>query len=323
MKAIQVEKPGGTDALQLKDSPVPECGPDDVLVEIKAAGINFIDIYLRTGLYKPPLYPYTPGKEGSGIITAVGKNVKDLKPGDKVAFCSGGTGTYAEFAAIPANQVVLMPESLSFETAAAAMLQGLTAYYLTHQTFLLNKSHTALIHAGAGGVGLLLIQMAKLIGAKVLTTVSTDEKAKMAKMAGADEVIIYTRESFFEKVMQNTQDSGVNVVYDSVGKTTVDDSLKSLTIRGMLVLYGQSSGPVPPLEISKLAAKSTFLTRPNLVQYTRTKEELNSMSSALFDLITSGKLKITIGQRYKLEHAAQAQADLEARKTVGKSIFLI
>ncbi len=323
MKAIQVAQAGGIEQLQLQECDIPQYGPDDVLVQAKVAGINFIDIYNRTGLYKPAYYPYIPGKEGSGVISAVGSQVKHLKPGDRVAYCEAGSGTYAEFVAIPAKEVVLIPESISFETAAAAMLQGLTAYYLSHITFPLHSHHIALIHAGAGGVGLLLIQMAKLLGAKIITTVSSDEKAKLAKSAGADNVIIYTRESFLEAVMSLTQASGVNVAYDSVGKTTFEDSMKSLAIRGMLVSYGQSSGPVATVDMLKLAGKSLFLTRPSLGHYLMTQTELNTMSSALFNLIQKNKIKITIGQRYPLADVAKAHADLEGRKTMGKSILVI
>lgn len=323
MKAILIKQAGGIEQLQLQECDMPQCGPDDVLVQMKVVGINFIDINLRKGSYKPPYYPFIPGKEGAGEVMEVGHNVKHLKPGDRVTFCFSGSGTYAEFVAIPANQVVVIPESISFEIAAATMLQGLTAYYLSHKTFPLNSHHTALIHAGAGGVGLLLIQMAKARNAKVITTVSTEEKAKLAKEAGADHVILYTRESFLEKVKSLTHDSGVNVVYDAVGKTTFDDSLKSLAVRGMLVSYGQASGAVPPFELSRLSEKSLFLTRPTLMHYIMTKAELDEMSAALFDLIQKEKLKIIIGQRYALADAAKAQADMEERKTVGKSILIV
>lgn len=323
MQAILVNEPGGSEKLQLQEVVTPKCKPDEVLVEIKAAGINYIDVYIRTGLYPSAQYPYTPGKEGSGIITTIGENVKEFKVGDRVAFSSGGSGSYAQYTAIPAAQVVPIPASLSFEIAAAAMLQGLTAYYLSHLTFPLNKNHTALIHAGAGGVGLLLIQLAKSIGAQVITTVSTADKAKLAQAAGADEVVIYTQDSFVDVVMQNTHNRGVDVVYDAVGKTTFDDSLKSLAIRGMLVSYGQASGPVPPVPLSKLAEKSLYLTRPSLSHYTRNQQELTDLAAKLFALISGGKLKITIGQKYTLAEAVKAHNDLEARKTIGKSLLLL
>lgn len=323
MQAIKVQAPGNTDQLQLIECPIPICNPDDVLVEIKAAGLNFIDIYIRTGLYKSPHYPYIPGKEGSGIIISVGKNVRHLNEGDRVAFCVGGTGTYAEFAVIPADQVVLIPEKISFEIAAAAMLQGLTAYYLSHLTFALNKNHIALIHAGAGGVGLLLIQMAKIIGAKIITTVSSDDKKELVKQAGADHVVIYTRESFYDAVMNDTNNMGVDVVYDAVGKTTFNDSLRSLKLRGMLVSYGQASGSIPHFDIRQLSEKSVYLTRPILNHYTNTQAELNQLTAVLFNLILEKKLNITIGQTYALADAKKAQDDLEQRKTFGKSLLLI
>lgn len=323
MRAIQVKQAGGPEQLILQEVPAPDYGVEDVLVQIKAAGINYIDIYLRTGLYPPAHYPYTPGKEGSGIVVAVGKNVNEIKEGDRVAFCGTSTGSYAEFVALPADQIVVIPDSISFEMAAAVMLQGLTAYYLSHLTFPIKKDDEVLIHAGAGGVGLLLIQMAKLRGAKIITTVSTEDKAALAKKAGANDIAIYTQESFLEKVKQVTKNLGVHVVYDAVGKTTFDDSLKSLRVRGMLVSYGQASGPVPPFNVAKLAEKSLYITRPMLIHYTQTKAELRTMAADLFSLIGSGKLNITIGQHYSLTEAAKAHRDLEERKTIGKSIILV
>lgn len=323
MRCIQVAKAGGPEELKAKECSVPEIGSDDVLINIKAAGINYIDIYIRNGLYKPSHYPYTPGKEGSGIINKVGENVKDLKPGDRVAFCLDGSGSYAEYAAVPGNQVVKIPDTLSFEMAGAIMLQGLTAYYLSHLTYQLGEGDIALIHAGAGGVGLLLIQIAKLLKAKVITTVSSVEKAKLAEIAGADEVVIYTEESFLQKTLDYTNGQGVNVVYDGIGKNTFADSMKSLTTRGMLVSFGQASGPVPPVELSKLAEKSLYLTRPSLSNYARTHKELQTMAAALFNILNEGKLEVTIGQLYALEEAATAHANLESRKTIGKSILII
>lgn len=321
MKAIVVRNPGGHSELKLETLPVPSYAPDEVLVKTKIVGINFIDIYIRNGLYPVANYPYIPGKEGSGVIEAVGSNVKDLKPGDRVVFCTAGSGTYAEYVAIPADEVVIIPDAISFETAAAAMLQGLTAYYLTHLTFPLAKHNSALIHAGAGGVGRLLIQIAKIIGARVITTVSSQEKEKITNELHADLTVIYTQQSFLASVKKFTQNNGVNVVYDAVGKTTFDDSLLSLAVRGMLVSYGQASGPIPPLELSRLSEKSLYITRPRLVSYTRNKAELNQLAQSLFDLILNHKLDIAIGQRYPLEDAAKAQLDLESRKTIAKSIL--
>jgi len=323
MKAIQVKQPGNVDQLHFVECDIPVYSANDVVIQLKAIGINFIDIYTRTGLYQPPHYPYTPGKEGSGVVTSVGKNVTDFKIGDRVAFCFAGSGSYAEYVVIDSNQVVLVPDDISFELAAASLLQGLTAYYLSHLTFPLNKNHTALIHAGAGGVGLLLIQMAKSLHAKVITTVSTQEKAKWTKDAGADETILYTQELFLKKVNEITNHLGVNVVYDAVGKTTFDDSLKSLALRGMLVSYGQASGPIPPLELTRLSERSLYITRPVLGHYANNKNALRQMASALFSLITSNELKITIGQQYSLKDAAKAHTDLETRQTIGKSILLV
>ncbi len=323
MKAILINAAGNADQLHLQECPVPTCGPDDVLVQIKAAGINYIDIYTRNGLYKPPHYPYIPGKEGSGIVHAIGSHVKKFQVGDRVTFCVGGTGTYAEFAVLPAKYVVHLPPEISFEIAAAAILQGLTAYYLTHQTFLLAKNQTALIHAGAGGVGLLLIQLAKMLGANVITTVSTTEKMQQVKNMGADIIVNYTQASFLDAIMTYTQQVGVNVVYDAVGKTTFNDSLKSLALRGMLVSYGQASGPPDPMPMSALAEKSLYLTRPTLAHYTRTENELTQLANNLFDLIIKQKLLITIGQRYALKDAVAAHQDLESRKTIGKSVLVV
>lgn len=323
MKAIVVKETGGIDKLQLQEIPTPVCKPDEVLIQLKASGINYVDVYFRTGLYPVAQIPFVPGMEGSGVVTAIGAAVKNIKVGERVAFTAGGSGAYAEFAAIPAAQVVKIPAAISFETAAAAMLQGMTAYYLTHLTFALQKNQTALIHAGAGGVGLLLIQMAKKIGAHVITTVSTADKAKFAKAAGADEVVVYTQNSFLDAVMQYTHKVGVDVVYDAVGNTTFIDGLKALTIRGMMVSYGQASGPIPPFSLTSLSEKSLYLTRPSLFHYTRTEKELTALAENLFGLIENDKLNILIGNKYPLAEAAQAHADLEGRKTIGKSILIM
>ena len=322
MHAIRVAAPGNAEQLVYKECEQPQPGPQDILVKIKAIGINYIDIYIRTGLYKPPSYPYTPGKEASGEVVAVGDQVKDFTTGDRVAFCSNNSGTYAEYVVVPADQAVHIPDSMDYEIAAAAMLQGLTAYYLTHLTIALHNKHIILVHAGAGGVGLLLIQMARMIGVQVFTTVSGEAKEKIAKKAGADHVIIYSRDSFHEAIQNLTKGKGVDVVYDAVGKDTFADSLLCLTTRGMLVSFGQASGPIPPFDISKLAEKSLYLTRPSLFHYAKTKEELRSMSAALFEFISKKGLQIQIGQRYALRHAAKAHRDLEERRTVAKSILL-
>jgi len=321
MQAISVDKAGDSSVLKYTDVSEPICGDDEVLIKLKAIGINFIDIYIRQGLYPVAAYPYIPGKEGSGDVIAVGKNVKDIKVGDRVGFCNGGRGSYSEIAAVLAEQVVPLPDNISYEIAAASLLQGLTAVYLTHATYHLQKNDVALVHAGAGGVGLLLIQIAKILGATVITTVSTPDKAEMVKNAGADKIILYSKENFREEVMRFTNNVGVNVVYDAVGKTTFMDSLASLTTRGMLVSYGQASGPVEPLPLSALAPQSLYLTRPTLFHYTKTKSELLALTKILFDLIQTNKITVTIGQQYLLKDAALAHQNLESRKTVGKSLL--
>ncbi len=322
MKAIVVSQPGGAEQLVYQDYETPTPNDNQILVKLKAIGINYIDINFRSGAYKTEL-PFIPGKEGCGEIVALGKNVQHFKLGDRVAFCNGSSGSYAEYATVIADQAVPVPQGLSDELAAAALLQGLTAYYLTHLTFQLNKNHGALIHAGAGGVGQLLIQMAKSLGANVISTVSTDTKADLAKSAGADHVINYANKEFANQVMELTQNKGVNVVYDAVGKDTFDQSLKSLTTRGMLVLYGQASGPVPPIDLGVLSGKSLYITRPVLFNYIATRDELLTLSQALFDFILHKGLRVQIGQRYGLQDAMKAHKDLEERRTVGKSILLV
>lgn len=323
MKAIVVTKAGGPEQLIPQECPIPEPGPNEVLVKTKAIGVNFIDINLRRGVYKPEKYPYIPGKEASGEVVSVGDKVKDIAAGDRVAFCNSITGTYAEYTLVKADQAVKIPEKMNYEIAAAVMLQGLTAYYLSHLTIKLKPSDTVLIHAGAGGVALLLIQMAKHLGAEVIATVSSEAKAKLAKSVGADHTIIYSQYSFLEIVMELTNNKGVNVVYDAVGQDTFDKSLSSLAVRGMLVTYGQASGPVPPIELNRLAEKSLYVTRPSLFHYAATKEELSSMSNALFDYILNKGLQVEIGQHYQLSNAEQGHRDLEQRRTVGKSILLL
>lgn len=323
MKAIQVAKAGGPEQLIYQECPTPIASSKEVLVKQKAIGINFIDIYIREGLYRAPSYPYIPGKEGAGEVVAVGSEVRDIKVGDRVSYWNAASGAYAEYAVVPEQQAVQIPDGLDFETAAATMLQGLTAYYLSHLTILLKPEHTVLIHAGAGGVGLLLIQLAKLIGAKVITTVSSETKTKYAKAAGADHIILYTKESFQAAVMALTNNNGVDVVYDSIGKDTFYDSLASLTVRGMLVSFGQSSGVVSPLELSKLSEKSLYLTRPSLFHYAADRQQLQSMAKAVFDYILKKQLQIQIGQRYPLRDAATAHRDLAERRTVAKSILLV
>ena len=321
MNAIQVKQPGGVDALELVDLPIPQPKPNEAIVKIAAAGVNFIDIYLREGRYKAPL-PFVNGQEAAGTVSAVGAEVKSVKPGDRVAYTSV-PGSYAEYAAVPADRLVLIPKGVSDREAAAAMLQGMTAQYLAYDSFPLRKGDTALIHAAAGGVGLLLVQMAHNIGARVIGTVSTEEKAKLAREAGADEVILYTKSDFEAETKRLTGGKGVDVVYDSVGKTTFEKGLNLIRPRGMMVLYGGSSGAVPPFDPIALTQKgSLFLTRPSLQHYIITRDELMARATAVFNMIGAGKLKLRIEHTYKLEDAQQAHRDLEGRKTTGKLLLI-
>ena len=321
MKAIQVSQPGGPEAMQLVDLPVPTPKPNEAVVKIVAAGANFIDVYNREGRYKVPT-PFVLEQEAAGTITALGSGVTNLKAGDRVAY-TGVLGAYADYAAVPADRLVKIPDRVSDQQAAAAMLQGMTAHYLSHDTFPLKKGQTTLIHAAAGGVGLLLVQMAHNIGARVIGTVSPEEKARMARDAGANEVILYTQVDFESETRRLTNGKGVDVVYDSVGKTTFDKGLNVLLPRGMMVLFGGSSGPVPPFDPLLLTQKgSLFLTRPSLNHYIRTNDELEARAGAVLDMIQSGILKLRIGHTYRLSDAQQAHRDLEGRKTTGKLLLI-
>ena len=320
MKAIRIYERGKPNVMYYEDIEDPSIGDDDVLIEISAIGVNFIDTYQRSGLYQVPL-PFTPGSEASGTVLSVGRNVSEVREGDRVAY-SGILGAYAEKSVVPASRLVLLPSGLDANSCAAALLQGMTAHYLSQTTYKISSGDTVLIHAGAGGVGLLLIQMAKLLGARVLTTVSTPEKAKLAVEAGADEVIRYTEEDVVGKIMEITKGLGVQVVYDSVGQQTFDSSLKCLTPRGTLVLFGQSSGMVSAKSPNDLAAGSYFLTRPRLDDHVRNRDELLWRAGEVFSSIESGDLKIRIGQSYKLFEAAKAHEDLEGRKTTGKALLI-
>ncbi len=322
MKAIQVKQVGGPEAMEFAEVPVPQPKPNEAVVKIAAAGVNFIDVYNREGRYKQPL-PFVLGQEAAGSVSAVGGNVKSLNPGDRVAY-AGVMGSYAEYAAVPADRLVKVPQGVDDRQAAAAMLQGMTAHYLAHDTFPLKRGDTALVHAAAGGVGLLLVQMAHKIGARVIGTVSNDEKAKLARDAGADEVILYTKQDFEEETKRLTGGKGVDVVYDSVGKTTFDKSLNVLRPRGMMVLFGGSSGAVPPFDLIALSTKgSLFVTRPTLGHYTLTSQELQARATAVFQMIAAGDLKLRIEHTYKLSEAQQAHRDLEGRKTTGKLLLLV
>ena len=321
MKAIRVHRHGGPEVLRYEDVPDPKPAADEAVVKIEASGINFIDIYFRTGLYKTDL-PFVDGQEAAGIVAEVGSSVKEFKKGDRVAY-TGALGAYAAYAAVPAAKLVKIPDGVDTRTAAAATLQGMTVHYLTHSTFPLQSGQTALIHAAAGGVGLLLVQVAKMLGARVVATCSTQEKAARVRDAGADEVILYTKQDFVAEVERITGGGGVDVAYDSVGKTTWEGSMNCLRPRGMLVLYGNAGGPVPGIEPLMLSQKgSLFLTRPSLFHYIATREDLLQRSGDLFDWIGSGKVKIHIGETFPLAEAAEAQKKLAARLTTGKLLLL-
>jgi NADPH2:quinone reductase len=321
MRAIRVHTVGGPEVLQYEDIAIPEPQAGEVRVKIEAAGINYIDTYQRSGLYKVAL-PFTPGQEAAGVVDAVGAGVTEVQVGDRVAY-AGALGAYAEYAIAPAWRVVRVPPEVELQQAAAVMLQGMTAHYLACDTFPLKPGDTALVHAAAGGVGLLLTQIAKMRGARVIGTVSTQDKAALAKQMGADEVILYTETDFEVAVKQLTDGKGVDVVYDSVGKTTFDKSLNCLRPRGYLVLFGQSSGPVPPFDPQVLNAKgSLFLTRPTLAHYTLTRDELLHRANDLFAWIQVGKLHVRIDCTFPLADAAEAHRTLQSRVTKGKILLL-
>ena len=323
MKTIRVHEHGGAEVLVPAEAPKPSPGPGQALVKIEAAGLNFIEVYFRTGLYKPPAgLPYTPGAEGAGTVEAVGPAVKGLKPGDRVASV-GFAGSYAQWALAPVDKLVALPDKVTTKQAAAVMLQGMTAHYLAVTICPLGPGDTCLVHAAAGGVGLLLCQIAKARGARVLGTVSTEEKAALARGAGADEVILYTREDFAERTMQLTGGKGVRAVFDSVGKTTFDKSLAVLAPRGTMALFGQSSGPVPPFDPAVLAQRgSLFLTRPSLFHYVATREELTLRAGDVLGWVADGTLKVRIDREIPLADAAEAHRLLEGRKTTGKVLLL-
>jgi NADPH:quinone reductase len=321
MKAIQVQKTGGPEVLTLVDLPVPRPKPNEAIVKVAAAGVNFIDIYFREGRY-PAALPFIDGQEAAGIVTEVGAEVRSVKPGERVAY-TGVMGAYAEYAAVPADRLVHVPDGITDQQAAAVMLQGMTAHYLVYSSYPLKRGETALIHAAAGGVGLLLVQMAKNIGARVIGTAGSDEKAKLARDAGADEVIVYTRQDFEVETKRLTAGKGVDVVYDGVGKSTFEQGLNVLRPRGYMVLFGGASGPVPPFDPIKLSQKgSLFLTRPTLANYIASRGELEQRGNDVLNMIAAGKLKLRIEFKYKLEDAQQAHRDLEARKTTGKLLLI-
>jgi NADPH:quinone reductase len=321
MKAVRIHAAGGPEAMRYEDAPQPTPKAGEAIVKVDAAGLNYIDVYFRTGLYKAE-YPLTLGMEAGGTVSAVGAGVTDVKVGDKVAY-TGVPGAYAEYAAVPVGRLIVLPAGVSTKQGAAAMLQGMTAHYLACSTYPLKKGDACLVHAAAGGVGLLLCQIAKMRGARVIGTVSTDEKAKLAREAGADEVIIYTRQDFEAEVKRLTDGKGLQVVYDSVGKTTFDKSLNCLAPRGMLALYGQSSGPVGAFDPGVLGAKgSLFLTRPSLNAYAAARDELVQRAGDVLGWIRDGKLKLRTELEFPLKDAAEAHRALEGRKTTGKVLLV-
>lgn len=321
MKAIQVLQTGGPEALTLVEIPVPKPKPNEVVVKIAAAGINFIDVYFREGRY-PASVPFVSGQEAGGVVSEVGTDVKGFKPGDRVASINFA-GAYAEYGVVPADRLVHVPNEVNDQQAAAALLQGMTAHYLLYDTYPLKKGETALIHAAAGGVGLLLVQMAKNIGARVIARAGTEEKVKLAKEAGADEVILYSKDDFETETKRLTGGKGVHVVYDGVGKTTFDKDLNVLRPRGYLVLFGGASGAVPPFDLIKLSQKgSLFVTRPSIGNYIATQEELQQRAGAVLSMVASGKVKLRISRDYSLQEAPQAHRDLEGRKTTGKLLII-
>ena len=321
MQAIQVSQVGGPEVLTSVDLPIPSPKPNEAIVQIKAAGVNFIDVYFREGRYPSPL-PFVLGQEGAGVVTDTGSDVTTVQRGDRVAYTSV-LGSYAQYAAVPANRLVKIPNALDFEQAAAAMLQGMTAHYLLYSSYPVQAGEFALIHAAAGGVGLLLVQMAKKLGTQIIATAGTHEKAQLARDAGADECIVYTESDFESETRRLTNGDGVHVVYDGVGKATFDKDLNVLRPRGYLVLFGGSSGAVPPFDLIKLSQKgSLFITRPTLAHYTATREELEWRANDVMQMIIRGNLKLRIHKSYPLADAAEAHRDLEGRKTTGKLLLI-
>lgn len=322
MRAVRIHEPGGADVLRLEEVAVPEPGPGEALVRVEAAGVNFIDVYKRAGLYRLPR-PATLGEEGAGTVAALGAGVRDMKEGDRVAWASV-LGAYAEYAVVPAARLVPVPAGVTSRQAAALMLQGMTAHYLASSVFPLEDGHRCLVHAAAGGVGLLLVQIARERGAWIIGTAGTDEKAALARSAGAHETIVYTREDFVAAARRLTADTGLHVVYDSVGRTTFLPGLDVLMPRGMMVLFGQSSGPVDPIDPQLLNRKgSLFLTRPTLAHYTATRAELLWRAGDLFAWTAEGRLAVRIGAEFPLERAAEAHRALEGRQTTGKVLLTV
>ncbi len=321
MKAIRVQHIGGPEVMELAEVPAPQAKASEAVVKVNVAGVNSIDGQFRDGRLRTPL-PFIPGQEGAGVVTAVGPQVKALKIGDRVAW-SGTLGSYAEYVAAPEEHLVPVPRAISDDQATAAMMHGLTAHYLVTDAHKLKAGETALVHAAAGGVGLMVVQMAHAIGARVIGTASSDEKAQLAREAGADEVIVFSRQDFETEVKRLTGGKGVEVVYDGVGKATFEKNLNVMRLRGMLVVYGMSSGAVPPVDPAKLSEKgSLYMARTTLAHFTATREELLARTSALFSMIADGKLKVRIAKKYPLAEAPQAHRDMEARKLAGKLLLV-
>ena len=321
MKAIRVHATGGPEVLRYEEVPVPAPGPGQLLVRVEAAGVNFIDVYHRTGLYRLPL-PFTPGREVAGTVERLGEGVTGFRMGERIV-SENVTGGYAKYALASADRAVTLPEGVTARAGAALMLQGITAHYLAFSTYQLRPGDVCLVHAAAGGVGLLLCQIARRVGARVIATVGTEEKARLAREAGAHDVILYTKADFQQETMRLTGGAGVQVVYDSVGRTTFLKGLDCLAPRGMMVLFGQSSGPVEPFDPQLLSQKgSLFLTRPTIAHYLRTREELLGRANDLFGWVADGSLKVRIGREFPLSAAAEAHVELEARRTTGKVLLL-
>jgi NADPH2:quinone reductase len=321
-KAIRIQQQGGPEVLKWEDVQVGDPGPGEARVRHKACGLNFLDVYQRSGLYKLAL-PSGMGNEASGVVEAVGAGVSHVKAGDRVAYSGGAPGAYSELRVMPAERLLVLPDAISFETAAAMMLKGMTAQYLLRQTYKVQPGDTVLLHAAAGGVGLIACQWLKVLGATVIGTAGSEEKCATAKAHGADHCINYRKENFTERVKAITGGKGVPVVYDSVGKDTFAGSLDCLRPRGLMVSFGNSSGPVPAFELALLQQKgSLYLTRPTLVHYTAKRDDLVATAKDLFEVVASGKVKIEVNHRYPLKDAAQAQRDLEARKTTGSTILI-
>ncbi len=322
MKAIRIARTGGPEVLEFTDVELPPPASGEARVRHAAIGVNFIDVYFRTALYTPPPLPFVPGMEGAGVVEAIGPNVTEVAVGDRVVYASRPLGAYAEARNMPAHRLVKLPREIDFETAAAAMLKGMTAQVLLRRVKRIEKGQTVLVHAAAGGVGSILCQWAHHLGARVIGTVGNDEKAAQARADGCDHPIVYTKESFVERVKAITDGHGVHVVYDAVGKDTFDGSIECLASRGMVVSYGQSSGKVPPFDVLKLSPKSAFLTRASMPEYTQERSELVETATELFDVLKKGVVKVRIGRRFPLRDAAEAHRELEGRRTVGSTILL-